>query len=121
VTRRTKALGDLGERAAEDHVRRLGWRVLDRSWRRRSGELDLVAADGETVVFIEVKARSSSRFGLPEESVGRAKQARLSRLAQSYLQERGLTGRPARFDVIALSGGELRHIRGAFMAGGFSL
>jgi putative endonuclease len=119
VTRRTKTLGDIGERAAEDHVRRLGWRVLDRRWRRRAGELDLVAADGETVVFIEVKARSSARFGLPEEAVGRAKQARLSRLAGLYLRERGLAGRPARFDVIALSGGELRHIRGAFLAGGF--
>lgn len=121
MSRRSKSFGELGEREAEAYVRRLGWKVLDRGWRCRSGELDLVAADGETVVFIEVKARSSERFGLPEEAVGRAKQARVARLAQAYLQAKGLSGRPARFDVIALSGGDVRHIRDAFMAGGFSL
>lgn len=111
-------LGREGEELAAEHVKGLGWRVLARNWRCRYGELDLVAEDGRTLVFIEVKARSTRRRGAPEEAVDAAKQARLSRIAAAYLAAHGASDRPCRFDVVAVEAGELRHHRAAFAAGG---
>jgi putative endonuclease len=66
------------------------------------------------LVFVEVKARSSRRFGVPEEAVGRVRQGRLARAAAAYLAENALGGRPCRFDVVAVEGGAVRLIRAAF-------
>lgn len=96
----------------------MGWKVLARNWRCRYGELDLVAQDGATLVFVEVKARSSRGAGTPEEAVDAAKQARLSRSAGEYLAAHGLLERTCRFDVVAVEGGEVRHHRAAFAASG---
>lgn len=111
-------LGAESEALAASHLAALGWRVLERNWRGRTGELDLVAEEGRTVVFVEVKARSSRRRGTPEEAVGPAKQARLSRVAAEYLARRGWLERPCRFDVAAVEGGKIRLHRGAFPAAG---
>jgi putative endonuclease len=97
--------------------------VLEANVRCRHGELDLVALDGRTVVFVEVKSNRGGRFGAPEEMVTPSKQRRLTRLALWYLQRRGWLGRPARFDVVAVDwdgGGaaRLRHFRDAFPAVG---
>ena len=114
-------LGGDGEARAARFLERLGWRVLDRNWRCSSGELDLVCADGDTVVFVEVKARGSRLFGAPEEAVTALKRSRLVRSARCYLRDRGLESRPARFDVVAIEGAELRHIRDAFTADGLGM
>lgn len=96
--------------------------MLDRNVRARFGEIDVVARDGTTLCFVEVKARSSIRFGWPEESVTAQKRQRLLRLAQWYLQKTGSRGGPVRFDVLSLlSGpdgapGRVRLIKGAFEA-----
>jgi len=92
-----------------------GYEVLARNWRCSEGELDLVVRHGRTVVFCEVKTRSSAAFGAPVEAVTRAKQARLRRLAGCWLE----SGRPARtsgirFDVASVLGGEIEVIEGAF-------
>ncbi|TBR19449.1 YraN family protein [bacterium] len=112
------SLGSEGEALVAEHAARLGWRVLERNWRCRYGELDLVAEDGGTVVFVEVKTRSSRRRGAPEEAVDARKQARLARLAAAYLSERGWLERPCRFDVAAVEGGEVRLLRAAFSVEG---
>jgi len=93
--------------------------VLDRNWRCREGELDLVVCQGRTVVFCEVKARSGPGFGTPAEAVGGAKQARIRRLAGRWLHEQGprlLGGFPAevRFDVAAILGDALEVLEAAF-------
>lgn len=117
---RTAALGRWGEDLAAEHLTGLGMQVLDRNWRCAEGELDLVARDGDgTVVFVEVKTRAGTGFGLPAEAVGRVKQRKLRVLASRWLAEHP-TGRSGlRFDVVGIvrTPGEqplLTHLRGAF-------
>ncbi len=112
------ALGLYGEDVAARHVASRGYRILDRRWRASRGELDLVAEDRGEIVFIEVKTRRGSAFGLPEDAVTRRKRAQLRALAESYLAAKGLRGRPYRIDVIAVTadpsgGASLAHFRSA--------
>ncbi len=95
-----KALGALGEQAAAEWYEAHGYSVTDRNWRVREGELDLVllAADG-SIVFCEVKTRSSDRFGSPLEAVTPVKQRRLRTLAALWLAAHEGIGRAVRFDV----------------------
>ncbi len=113
-----RALGAAGEQRAAEWYTSRGYQVLDRNWRCRDGELDLVLRLASTVVFSEVKARSSDRFGCPAEAVTRAKQARIRRLAILWLRDRGgsLGRRPAsiRFDVVSVLDGRLEVLEGAF-------
>lgn len=116
-----RKIGSIEERAAAAFLERHGCRILDRNFHDgRSGEIDLVAYDGETVVFVEVKYRSSDRCGLPEEAVTGSKQRTICRTARFYLIRKGLgTECPIRFDVVAIrpaGNGQLqvRWIRNAF-------
>ncbi len=96
--------GRAGEAAAESHLRSLGYRVLARNYRTGEGEVDIVALDGETLVFVEVKARRTSvlKFGRPEESLTKTKQRRLVAAAQSYLAEQGPADADWRIDLVAI-------------------
>jgi putative endonuclease len=87
---------------AAAYLRQQGYLILERNWRCPIGELDIVAREGEILTFIEVRARRGNRFGTPEESITPAKQARLVELAQTYLQEKGLTDQSWRIDVVAI-------------------
>jgi putative endonuclease len=113
-----QALGKRGEDLACDELRRLGYAILDRRFRTRCGELDIVARDGEVFVFVEVKARSSSNFGIPFESVTWQKRQRLSAMAESYLFLKRLKGVACRFDVVSIlehrTGHTVELVRGAF-------
>lgn len=114
------AIGRWGEQAVAEWLERHGFRLLARNWRRREGELDIVALQGATLVFIEVKTRRSEAFGTPEESVDERKQRQLARLAQRYLDENpSLTFDECRFDVVVvdLTGNRprLRHYPNAFL------
>ena len=94
-------------------------RVLQMNFRRPTGEIDIIARQRRTIVFVEVKRRSSLRFGRPAEAVDRAKQGHILRTAALYLQENDLEDAPVRFDVVEVLPGEIRHIEGAFDATGF--
>ena len=102
-----RALGRLGEDLAAAHLAGLGYRIVTRNWRTRTGELDIVAQDGEWLVFVEVRARRAGRrgvdpaLGTPEESVTPRKQLQLATLADAYLFALPWQG-PWRIDVIAL-------------------
>lgn len=95
-----------------------GYRVVDRNWRCREGELDLVASKGSTVVFCEVKARAGTAFGLRAEAVGRTKQARIRKLSARWLAENRQRLEPrswnVRFDVASVLAGKVDVIEGAF-------
>jgi putative endonuclease len=111
--------GVRAEELCAELMRRAGLRVLARNWRCRHGEIDLVAEEGATLVFAEVRYRSGERFGGAAESVTAAKQARLVAAARFYLLRRPNTGRePAcRFDVLlldALEASRIKWIRNAF-------
>lgn len=98
----TRLLGDEGERIAARHLKQLGYRILAKQTRSRLGEIDLVALDGETIVFVEVKSRRDDRDGSPAEAVDRRKQVKLTQLALAWLKKRKLLGHRARFDVFAV-------------------
>ena len=114
-----QAVGTLGEQAACSALESQGYRVVHRNYRVRGGELDIVCERNGTLVFCEVKTRTSNQFGLPEEAVTIAKRRRLRKLALEYLQREGKRARALRFDVISVfvtagQVGELRHIVNAF-------
>jgi putative endonuclease len=116
-----KRLGRAGEDAVHRYLTRAGWTVVARGFRSRFGELDLVAHEGATVVFVEVKTRTADRFGRPAEAVTWAKRARLLRVAAIWLARSGDADRPCRFDVVEVEprGAAFRitHHRDAFRPG----
>ena len=95
-------LGAEGERAAEHFLRRQRYAIVERNYRCRLGEVDLIALDRRTVVFIEVKTRTRPGFGSPLEAVDARKQHQIRRAAQHYLTEKRLHQRDARFDVVGV-------------------
>lgn len=98
-----KSLGKRGEAAAARYLTRKGYKIVARGDRSKRGELDLVAVDGRTVVFIEVKTRRAEDYGHPTDTVDADKQRRLTRLAVIYLKRHGLLEHSARFDVVAVT------------------
>ncbi len=96
-------LGRRGEALAARELRRRGYRVLERRWRCRIGEIDIVARDGEVLVVVEVKARSRSDYGPPIDAVDREKRRKLEKLARAYLQARRLRNVAVRFDLVGVT------------------
>lgn len=111
-----RAYGNEGEQAACEYLQRKGWEILDRNVRRGRGEIDIIARKRKLIAFIEVKRRSSLRFGAPAEAVNMEKQRRIAQASALYVQEKGLENANLRFDVIEILSGEIRHIEGAFDA-----
>jgi len=126
---RQRPLGVRGERAAARYLKKLGYIVVARGDRSRFGELDVVAVDGRTVVFVEVKTRRSAALDHPADAVHGDKQRRLTRAATAYLKRHRLLDYPVRFDVVAVTWPQaarrprIEHFRNAFEATGdpFSL
>lgn len=117
----TSARGSRFESLAESYLKRKGLRVIERNFRFGHKEIDIIALDGKTVVFVEVKGRTSRDFGLPGESVTVAKMRRIIKAAEAYLARRKMTNRPCRFDVICVTlddnrDARLEHIKNAFDA-----
>jgi putative endonuclease len=104
-----KALGDLGERVAALHLTSAGFAILDRNWRCHAGEIDIVAAEGQTLVVCEVKTRSTSRYGTPLEAITEQKAARLHRLGWLWVRSHPVHYAKLRVDVISV----MRRRRGA--------
>ena len=117
-------LGQLGERVAGTFLLRRGYELVERNWRCRYGEADLIAIDGEDLVVVEVKTRSGHREGFPEDAVTPQKRHRYEQIAACYLADKRLEGSfNVRFDVVAIlvlgpHRAFLRHHRNAFYAAG---
>ena len=117
-------LGRRGERAAVKYLKRQGYIILHRGYRILGGELDIVAVDGRTVVFVEVKTRTTHDSGHPAEAVDQNKQRQLAQIALAYLRRYQLLDCAARFDVIAVTWPAtnkkpaIQHFRNAFEAPG---
>ena len=109
-----RILGADGEERAAAWYEAHGYSVVARNWRCREGELDLVVRKGRELVFVEVKTRTTDRFGLPVEAITPAKQRRLRGLAGRYLTETGVRAGSLRFDVVAILAGRLEVIEAAF-------
>lgn len=115
---RNKRLGERGEDLAERFLRGSGYRILARNYRCPRGEIDLIARDGEIIVFVEIKGRSSGRFGSPLDAITPVKRRRLAMTAQHYLAACSLTRARTRFDVVGIrwaeGDGECTLVRDAF-------
>ena len=114
----TYETGLQGEKAAENYLASLGMVCLDRRYRTRSGEIDLIMRDGETLVFVEVKTRKTGDAGLGLMAVGAAKQQRIARAARVYLMKTGQMNQAVRFDAVEVTRDEVLHIPNAFQPGG---
>jgi putative endonuclease len=100
--RRAESFGDRGEHAAEQFLKAQGCRVIARQHRNAGGELDLVAIDDDTILFVEVKTRGDTELAQPIDAVTVEKQRRITRAALVFLKQRGWLERRVRFDVIAI-------------------
>lgn len=111
-------LGKTGEDKAVEFLLEKGWLVLERNWRFRKNEIDIIARDGRTLVFVEVKSRRNNQYGEPEEAITAAKIRRLVLAADHYLRRKQLSCE-ARFDVITVVGEQtpykITHFKQAFM------
>ncbi len=98
-----RKLGNKGEELAAHFLEDLGYKVIDRQYRTRFGEIDLVARDGHELVFVEVKTRTNLAFGHPEEAVHSQKLSRMVRAGEMYLEKHRLESYSYRYDVIAIT------------------
>ncbi|OPX86705.1 MAG: hypothetical protein A4E53_02737 [Pelotomaculum sp. PtaB.Bin104] len=121
MTMQRKMLGQLGEAVATKYLEKDGYQIIERNYRCRLGEIDIIAQDRDDfLVFVEVKSRSGDKYGLAQESVNGQKQFKLRQLAWNYLKKSGKTGCKCRFDVIAIlfdsnnTVKRLEHIENAF-------
>lgn len=110
----TKNAGALGEEQAARYLQQKGWRILERNFSAPYGELDIVAQDGKTLVFAEVKTRAYSAYGGPLMAVTPAKQKKIALTAQAYLKAKGLKFDSIRFDVLCVLPQGIEHVPNAF-------
>jgi putative endonuclease len=113
-----KELGVQGEEIASTYLTRLGYKILKKNYRCPVGEIDVIAQDKKTIVFVEVKTRTSTKFILPYESVNIRKQKKIREVAQWYLQDQNVLDSEVRFDVVSIviqkNGPIIEHLREAF-------
>jgi len=102
MTKERITLGRLGEDLARERLKDLGYRILKSNYRCSLGEIDLIARDGDVLVFVEIKTRRGEYLGQVKEAVNRRKQGQLSKVALAYMKSNNLWGSKARFDVVAI-------------------
>ena len=120
---KAKRTGEQGEELAARYLAEEGYRIIERNYRCRFGEIDIVAQEGETLVFVEVKSRRSDSYGDPQLAVDRDKRKKICLISLNYLSEKHLQSRTARFDVVAVkmlpAGPRIELIRNAFELSAF--
>ena len=109
-----KVRGDIGENIARDYLKSNGYRIVKTNFKNIIGEIDIIAYDGEILVFVEVKYRKTSKFGLPREAVNSAKQNKIRLVATSYIKKYKLFDKICRFDVLEILDDEITLIKEAF-------
>ena len=110
-----KVYGGFGETKAKEYLENKKYQILATNYRSKIGEIDIIAKDKDTIVFVEVKYKESLRFGCPREMVTYAKQNKIRKVALGYLQSKGLFDKVnIRFDVIDILGDKITHIQNAF-------
>lgn len=110
----THVLGVQGEVVAKQFLIKQKYKILETNYSNTIGEIDIIAKDKDTIVFVEVKARMSDRFGLPREAVTEYKQNKIRQVALGYLKHNGLLNRQVRFDCIDILNGKITHIKNCF-------
>ncbi|HEY8390450.1 MAG TPA: YraN family protein [Clostridia bacterium] len=108
--------GRIGEARAEAYLKKIGYKILKTNYRCSSGEIDIIALDGKTLVFLEVKSRANTAYGSPSEAVNYKKQQHIAKAAVTYIKQNNLFDMPARFDVIEIIDDDIRLIKNAFLS-----
>src|SRR5262245_19091537 len=108
MSRARQSLGKIGEDLACEELKRRGYAILARRYRKRGGELDIVARDGRTVVFVEVKTRETCEFGAGGESITPVKRRRMTNVALDYMMRNHLVDNACRFDVVSIEFGDAK-------------
>lgn len=109
-----KLLGKVGENKAAAHLKKLGYKIVEKNYENAFGEIDIIATDGEYTVFVEVKTRSDDCFGVGSEAVDFKKRQKYAKIALYYLTVNKKTESPCRFDVVEIQDGKINHIKDAF-------
>ncbi len=109
----SRATGAIEEESAQKYLKAKGYSIVERNWRKGRAEIDIIALQEDTLVFVEVKFRNNTKFGLPEEKLSESQQNRILEAAENYLIEKNWNG-PIRFDVIAITRDDLLHMEDAF-------
>ncbi len=109
-----REIGNIGEDIACKYLESKNYKILERNFRCRSGEIDIIALDGDYIVFIEVKYRKDNSFGLPRESINYYKQRNISKVASYYLLTKNAFHKNCRFDVVEVMGEQIEIIQNAF-------
>ena len=109
-----KFLGRVGEQKAVDFLKKKGYKILETNYKTHVGEIDIIAEDNGTLVFVEVKTRLNDDFGQPSEAVTIKKQTKYYKVATEYLARQNKTDSLCRFDVIEIENGKINHIEDAF-------
>jgi len=109
-----RRLGKLGEDIAVKYLRKNGYQIIERNFRNKLGEIDIIAREGDVISFIEVKSRGSEQFGSGLEAIDKRKMRKLSQVALTYIKLHSLEDVMCRFDVLALSDSKIDLIKNAF-------
>lgn len=109
-----KTKGDIGENIAYSYLVGQGYKIIKTNFKNTIGEIDIIAYDIDTLVFIEVKQRKTATYGLPREAVNKHKQNKIRLVATSYIKKYRLFDMPCRFDIVEILGGEVNIIKNAF-------
>lgn len=108
----TKKIGDRGESAAQEYLKSLGYKILERNWKySRVGEIDIIALDKATLVFIEVKYRRSNTFGTPLEAITKSKLEKLQKSIYAYLAQTNVKYKNYRLDAISIENEKIEHFK----------
>jgi len=103
VTKSRIELGQIGEKLAYIELTRMGYKIVAQNYRCRMGEIDIIAEDGETLVFVEIKTRSKTETSVAKEAVNIRKQHQIAKVALAYMKNNDFMDKRARFDVVAIS------------------
>lgn len=106
--------GDIGENKAVKYLTDKGYEILETNYKNKLGEIDIIAKDDTRIVFVEVKARATAKYGYPREAVNEYKQRKIRMVAESYLKSKRLLNSYIRFDVIEILAGNITHLIAAF-------
>lgn len=112
-------MGQEAEDVARRHLEKKGYKLRTTNYRTRVGEVDLILDHGDTLVFVEVRERSSNAYGTPAETVTLKKQKRIAKAALMFIKAHRLTDRNLRFDIVSVQNGNVAHIENAFVPTGY--
>ena len=110
--------GSVGESYAVTFLEKKGYKIIARNWSSKLGEVDIIASEKDTLVFVEVKSRHSAEYGIAAQAVDARKQKQVIKSALGYIKRQGIVDRDIRFDVVSITGGEVELIRNAFQSDG---